>query len=427
MRTLPLSVAVLLAIAGCTGGPTPAPTIEGVAEVRSDAARAAAKPATDAAVQAVVNSDRQFALDLYALLAADAEGNLFFSPYSISTALSMAYAGAQGNTAAQLASALHVSSDTDQPAWHDGRNSVELALDAERPVASGWAPLKLEPTNAIFGQRDLKFEAEYLRTLAADYGAGLQGVDFSTQSEAARELINRWVKARTAERIPELLPAGAVDSSTLAVLVNAIYFKANWINQFNAQATSDQPFFRLDGSQVGAAQMRAGLMTGYAAGAGWQAVRLPYAGDASMLVILPDSGQFETVEADLRDVLSAVQPTSAEVQLSLPKWESKSAIDLKPPLQAAGITDLFEAGLANLNGVANGSGLFVQTAIHQANISVDEEGTEAAAATALGIAGSAAPSKVVVMTVDRPFIYLISDDVTGEVLFVGRVLDPTAG
>jgi serpin B len=285
----------------------------------------------------------------------------------------------------------------------------------------------LEPTNAIFGQHDFNFEADYLRTLAADYGAGLQGVDFTKQSEAARGLINQWVKARTAERIPELLPAGAVDSSTLAVLVNAIYFKANWNNQFSPQATSDEPFFRLDGSQVSSALMHQGLMTGYARGEGWQAVRLTYAGNASMLVILPDSGQFEAVEQNLGDVLASVQPGPAQVKLALPKWESKSAIDLKPPLQAAGITDLFDANLANLNGIANNGGLFVQTAVHQANISVDEEGTEAAAATALGIAGTAAPTDVVTMTVDRPFIYLISDDLTGELLFIGRVLDPTAG
>jgi serpin B len=146
-----------------------------------------------------------------------------------------------------------------------------------------------------------------------------------------------------------------------------------------------------------------------------------------MLVILPDTGQFQTVEQKLNDVLPAIQPAPAEVKLALPKWESKSAIYLKPPLQAAGIADLFDPDLANLNGIANGRGLFVQTAIHQANISVDEEGTEAAAATALGIAGSAAPTNVVSLTVDRPFIYLINDDVTGELLFVGRVLDPTAG
>src|SRR6185436_10727392 len=147
MRPLPFAVVLLSTLAACTGGPTPAPKIEGVQEVRSEVGRAPAKPATDSAVQSVVNSDRQFALDLYALLAAEAKGNLFFSPYSISTALSMAYAGAQGNTATQLATALHVGPDTEQAAWHDGRNSVELALAAERPVASGFVPLKLEPTN----------------------------------------------------------------------------------------------------------------------------------------------------------------------------------------------------------------------------------------------------------------------------------------
>jgi serpin B len=175
--------------------------------------------------------------------------------------------------------------------------------------------------------------------------------------------------------------------------------------------------------------MHGGLDTSYAQGDGWQAVRLPYAGEASMLVIVPDSGGFAGVEEQfgtelLAQVTNSLRP--ADVILDMPKWESASTIDLKPPLLAAGITDLFDSGKADLSGIAASGGLFVQTAVHQANITVDEQGTEAAAATALGLAGSAA-AQTVTLSIDRPFLYLIRDDVTGEILFVGRVLDPTAG
>lgn len=422
------TLAITLVVAAACGGPQPtgAPSIEGIREVRAEAPRAAALPATQGILAEVVAGDRRFALTLYPLLAANL-GNLFYSPYSISTALSMAYAGARGQTAAQMAVALGIGNDAE--AWHAGRNSIDLALASVRPVPTEFVPLKLEATNAIFGQDGFPFEADYLRILAADYGAGMQTVDFATRAAAARDLINAWVAGRTADRIKELLPAGSVDAATVAVLVNAIYFKANWLDQFDPKATKQQTFTRLDGSGVTVDQMHRGLMTDYGSGVGWQAVRLHYAGNVSMLMIVPDSGAFATVEAEFdNDLLSQVDGglAQAEVTLDLPKWESASAIDLKPPLEAAGITDLFNPEAADLSGIAANSRLYVKTAVHQANITVDEQGTEAAAATALAIAGSAV-SKQVKLSIDRPFFYLITDDVTGEILFVGRVLDPTAG
>ncbi len=419
---------LVVLVAACAGAqPTASPSIEGIREVRSEVSRAPALSPTDSSVQQVVAADRQFALKLYPLLATAEPGNLFYSPYSISTALSMAYAGARGQTAAQMAAALGIGSDAQ--AWHGGRNSIDLALASVRPVPTEFVPLKLEATNAIFGQEGFPFEADYLRILAADYGAGMQTVDFATRAAAARELINDWVAARTADRIKELLPTGSVDAATLAVLVNAIYFKANWLDQFNPKSTKQQTFARLDRSGVTVDQMHGGLMTDYGAGDGWQAVRLRYAGNASMLLIVPDSGAFATVEAEFdNDLLSQVDDGlgQAEVTLDLPKWEATSAIDLKPPLEATGMTDLFKPDSADLSGIATNSRLYVKTAVHQANITVDEQGTEAAAATALGMAGSAL-SKQVRLSIDRPFLYLITDDITGEILFVGRVLDPTAG
>lgn len=427
MRALPPAIAIVVMIASACGpgGPTASPAVEGIREVRSDAARAPVDDVGADVIAKVVASDRQFAFRLYREFLATESGNLFYSPYSVSTALSMAYAGARGQTATQMAAALGI--DVDDAAWHGGRNSVELKLAAQRPVPSTFVPLKLEPTNGLFGQDGFAFEPDFLRILAADYGAGLQAVDFATRAAAARDLINAWVAARTADRIKDLLPHGAVSSQTVAVLVNAIYFKANWWDQFDPKATAAQAFNRLDGSTVSADQMHGRLMTDYAAGDGWQAVRLRYAGDASMLLIAPDAGQFSDVETAFDgELLSQVEDelASADVVLDMPKWESASAIDLEPPLQALGITDLF--GPADLTGVSAAGGLAVSNAVHQANITVDEQGTEAAAATALAIAGSA-PAKTVTLSIDRPFLYLITDDVTGEILFVGRVVDPTAG
>lgn len=428
MRWSALAITLIVAIACGGPQPTAAPSIEGVREVRAEVGRAAALPADDSSVPLVVAADSDFALRLYRLLARDAPDNLFYSPYSVSTALSMTYAGARGDTATQMAEAIGINLHADN--WHAGRNSIELQLAADRPVASGATPLKLEPTNAIFGQDGFAFEAEYLRILAADYGAGLQTVDFVTRAEAARGLINSWVNARTNDRIAELLPERSVDELTRVVLVTAIYFKATWLDQFSPEATNPQPFTRLDGSPVSAEQMHGQLMTSYAAGDGWQAVRLPYAGNASMMLIVPDAGQFATVEGSfdgslLADALDRLGP--AEVTLDMPKWESSTAIDLVPTLKAAGVTDLFDPNSADLSGIAAVPGLHVAAALHQANITVDEEGTEAAAATAVVVGPGSAPVDRVTLSIDRPFLYLITDDVTGEILFVGRVLDPTAG
>jgi serpin B len=409
-----------------TGTPAASPTtLDGIREVRAEVGRASA---ADAATRdAVVAADRDFAFRLYQVLAPSAPANLFYSPYSISTALSMTYAGAREQTARQLAEVLGI--DVADSAWHAGRNALDLALSATRPVNGDQTPLTLEPTNGIFGQAGYPFEADFLRVLAADYGAGLQTVDYVGRVEAARALINAWVAQRTNDRIGELLPRGSIDEMTVLVLVNAIYFKGSWWNQFNAKATDRQAFNRLDGSQVQVDQMHATLESDYASGDGWQAVRLAYAGGASMTLIVPDAGRFAEIQAGLSgDFVAGVESAlaGASVSLDLPRWSSASALDLVPPLKALGLTDIFDASTANLSGIAAVDQLYVSGVLHQANVSVDEQGTEAAAATAVVVGRTSLPAQQVNLNVDHPFIYLIRDDVTGEVLFVGRVLDPTA-
>lgn len=394
-----------------------------IREVRADVARAT--PGSADELGAVVDADADFAFDLYARLIAGVEGDLFFSPYSISTALSMTYAGARGNTADELARALGVEGTPD--AWHAGRNGLELDLATPAvPTPEGVVPLTLEAVNTLFGQDGFPFERLYLDTLARYYGAGLQVLDFVADPEASRAAINGWVAGRTRDRIPHLLGPGTITDMTRFVLVNAIYFKANWLEAFDPDFTTTEPFRLLDGSTIDVPTMHGVVEAGYADGDGWAVVRLRYLG-ASMLVVVPDEGRFADIEdglnrAFLRGVEERLVPTM--VTLALPRWESETAAELIPYLKALGIVDLF--GAADLTGIAP-AGLFVSHVIHQANVTVDEAGTEAAAATAVVGDVSGPPSEHATLTVDRPWIYAIQDDSTGELLFLGRVLEPSAG
>jgi serpin B len=433
----------VLAAAACGGNqpivtrsPSPSPTdtptttlppgaIAGIGELRGAASRQPAEAATHEQLQALVTSDTEFALRMYLAMTAGETDDVFLSPYSISTALSMAYGGARANTALQMADALGI--DIDAEAWHAARNRLELDMikRAAEPVKSG-ERLTLEPTNAIFGQAGFPFEDEYLRVLAAYYGAGMQTVDFASQPEPSRILINDWVADKTHDRIEELLAEGTITELTRAVLVNAIYFYGSWRTPFDPDATSDAPFYLLDGSSVDVPTMHQQIGTTHASGDGWHAVRLPYEG-ASMLVIVPDTGQFDAVEASLNpDFLADVerQLASADVTLALPRWESATEATLGQLLQQMGMTDAFDPDRADFSGVTPVTDLFISEVVHEANITVDEAGTEAAAATAVVFDVTSAGPPPVTLTVDRPFIYLIEDDTTGEILFIGRLLTP---
>jgi serpin B len=425
----PASTSPTVAATSRPPSPTTASPIGAVGHVvdaRSDVPRSPREAATEAQLAAVVAADRAFAFDLYRTLVADESDNVFLSPYSISTAMSMVLAGARGQTAEELASALGVGAD--DAAWHLARNRLELELtalaDFELPGDPDAVPLTLEPTNAIFGQVGFPFKQPYLDTLAANYGAGMYGLDFAAEPDASRAAVNQWVAERTRDRIPELIPVGVITPKTRAVLVNAIYFMASWLFQFDPDATETGTFHLLDGSTVDVAMMQGTEKRQYAAGDGWQAVELPYVGRASMLVIVPDEGGFATIEADLDERFLAAlegQLTEHVVDLALPRWESDSQLKLIPPLESLGIELLFSLGGADLTGIADAA-LFVSEVVHAANITVDEKGTEAAAATAVVVDESGAPPAT--LTVDRPFIYLIRDDANGEILFMGRLLQP---
>jgi len=262
-----------------------------------------------------------------------------------------------------------------------------------------------------------------------NYGAGIHLADFITQPDAARREINDWVAGQTKDKIKDLLPEGVPDPMTRMVLVNAIYFKADWVRQFDPNSTSDQPFHLLDGSEVQARMMSRGLGIPYAQGNGYQAVELPYVGGtAAMDILVPDEGNFTQFETALDagrlvQILGDMQPTS--VQFGMPRFSFTSQFGLADQLSALGMADAFDPVLADFSGMDGQRDLYVSAVIHKAFVAVDEKGTEAAAATGVIMEATGAPLFEVNLTIDRPFIFLIRDLPSGQILFVGRVLDPT--
>ncbi len=386
--------------------------------VKRDLPRAAAAPGDEAAATAAVDA---FGADLFArVIGAAGDANVVFSPASILIALSMASAGARGDTLSQLDQALHVA---DPATIHQSVNALSTAL-AARTAGSGDDETKLEITNSLWAQRDLQFVDAFLDTLAADYGTGVYTVDYKASPEAARAAINAWVDDATHARIPALLAAGAITVATRLTLVNTIYMKARWRAEFDEDATIDSPFTTAAGVVVQAKTMHHTASFGYAAAGGWRAIDLPYlSAGLTMTVIVPDGA---TVPV-LADVVGALAP--AMVHLGLPRFDFATTTALADTLQALGVTAAFDPRRADFSGITTTEPLAISDVVHQANITVDEHGTEAAAATAVIMTGSAAPApggEPIEFVVDRPFVFVVRDVPTGAVLFLGRVTDPTA-
>ncbi len=374
------------------------------------------------------SSNTGFAFDLHQVLPRDV--NSFYSPISISLALAMTYAGAKGNTATEMAQALHY--DLPQAELHPAFNSLDLALASRGQGAQGkdGGKFRLNVINEIWGQEGVFLEPDFLDTLALNYGAGLRLMDFENQPEDCRLIINEWVEDQTEDRIKELLEKGDIDSNTWLVLTNAIYFNAAWAKNFNKNQTRAEPFTLNDGSTVEVQMMNKVRQMTYAKGADWEVVDMPYdGGELSMLLVLPAAGKLAQIEATLTggDVEKMVDQLQVhEVTLAMPRFKVESKFELKDALKQLGMIDAF-TGAADFSGI-NGGGLFIGKVIHQSFVEVDEEGTEAAAATAVIMPPIGMPPEDPKVTVrlDRPFLFLIRDRATGAVLFVGRIVDPTA-
>lgn len=296
----------------------------------------------------------------------------------------------------------------------------------EKGGGSSSPPFRLNVANSAWGQESFRFEQEYLETLAEHYGAGLNSVDFG-QSEAASEEINTWIEDETEDRIKDLISPSSIDPNTRLVLANAVYFKASWQSSFEKSRTREGTFTLPDGTQATVPLMRQSSYLPYSEGDGYQAARLPYKGDAAdMLVILPEEGRFEEVEsrldASLLDEVNGNMRPDEFVKLTMPRFDFETDLDLPKSFDSMGMTAPF-SGAADFGGITEEADLSIGDALHRANITVDEKGTEAAAATVLMMPTSGPPEPVE-MTLNRPFLFVIEERETGSLLFMGRVTDP---
>lgn len=401
-----------------------------IAFVQSNKGRAALAAAANADLPTLIAGNNAFAWDLYQKLAPQ-QGNLFYSPYSISLALAMTYAGAREVTEQQMAGTMHYT--LPQNRLHPAFNNLDLTLAQRGQGAKGkdGKGFRLNIANALWGQQGYQFLPAFLDLLAQNYGAGMRLLDFAQATEDSRLTINKWVSDQTENKIKDLIAQGAIDSATRLVLTNAIYFNAAWAEQFKPEQTQDGPFSLLDGSKVSVPMMQQTTSFGYAEGDGIQAVELPYdQNELSMVILLPPAGKFQAFESTLDTSHAAALVGNLKyrrVALTMPKFKFDSSFTLADELRALGMHDAFTYGPANFSGMDGTRNLFIGQVIHKAFVAVDEQGTEAAAATAVIMtAGAAMPQEPVTVTIDRPFVFLIRDIQTGAILFVGRVVNPKA-
>ena len=417
-RLAALAAIVLVVSTGCGSAGTP-----GVDLAAAKMPRAAADPA--GAKDAAKALDA-LGVDLYRKIATG-DGNVVYSPASVALALSMARAGAKGQTAARMDTVMHGMASDGHAAWANALDAALASRNGTFKDASGTdQPVTLRIANAPFAQRDMTLVPAYLDALALRFGAGLRLVDYKKDPEAARQAIDAWVNDQTEKRIPELLAKGDLDTMTRLVLVNAIYMKAAWQVPFEAGLTAAGSFTKTDGSTIQVPMMSNSGAFPYAEGNGWKAVELPYVGgELAMDIVLPDNlAKFETSldGGALATIAGAL--TTHEVELKMPKFGIETRAGLADALAALGMPDAFDPFKADFSGMTTQEQLYIAKVIHQANIDVDENGTTAAAATAITMRASALPVDQVTFHVDRPFLFLVRDVPTGAILFMGRVTEP---
>jgi len=412
-----LSFALAAAVvAGCGG----AQAKDDGQVARSAATRLTAPQVPGEDMGALSAGNAAFAVDLYQTLRAS-PGNLVFAPESLSIALALTYGGAAGTTAAQMAATLHFTLPPER--LHPAFDALDLALNAQ---ASSTGAFRLTLANAMWAQQGFTVLPTFLDLLAQNYGAGVRLVDFASAPETVRQTINAWVAEQTDDAVPELLKDGDISPNTRLVLANAVYFKADWLTPFFPKSPAGT--FQSPAGPVSVAMMSGPAQVPVWTGPGYTAASLPYAGGTtSMVLLVPDAGTFDAFEAALTaDTLQAALAgagTAALEAVMVPRFSARQHFSVKKALAALGMTDAFDGAAADFSGIDGRHDLFITDVIHQANVAVDEQGTVASAATAV-IVGIKGVRQTLV--VDRPFLYLIRDDATGAILFLGRVLDPSS-
>ena len=372
----------------------------------------------------LVQANSRFAFDLYQRVkGGDASGNLFCSPHSISECLAMVYAGAAGATATQMASVLHFNSLAGSP--HDSFGQ----LDGHLQQIDAAGDVRLAVANGMWVQQDYVILPAFTQTIQNDYRGALFQADFAGDAEGAREQINTWVEEATYDKIQDLIPPGALTDATRLVLANTIYFKGMWLFPFDPALTSDETFYLTNGTTTAVSTMHQTAEFSYMEDSAKQVISLPYmGGDISMIVILPKAvNGLAAVEAGLdAQALNTCLASLAQrnVELALPKFRVESEFSLSDTLAAMGMPAAFDPNVANFSGMDGTRNLYISFVIHKAFVQIDEEGTEAAASTAAGMGTTSAPSEPVAFRADHPFLFLIRDNSSGAILFVGRVADP---
>ncbi|MFS3129397.1 serpin family protein [Nocardioides sp. Bht2] len=432
------ALALFSSLAGC--GQSPERDQASEASLKLVQASAERQTGDPAAIDTVVDGMDRLAGALYAGLADD-DGNLALSPYSAAAALAMTSNGARHTTQKEMLAVLGVD---DLDALNGGLNALTQRLESlaggvdEDGDGKPDREVELAAANALFGQDDVTWAEPFLETLARDFGAGMRVVDFKHDARAARRAINGWTAEQTRDRIPELLGEGTLSELTRLVLVNALYFKAPWASEFTPSGDRE---FDLDGDNTVSAPMMSTSLTNasYRADDTWQAVTVPYlGGELAMTIVLPQAGQQGAVEQQVIDgglgaMLADDATTAPTVDLTMPKWEFRTKANLVPPLQQAGMARAFTSDAEFEPMAAPGTAsadrdLQIDTVLQESFIAVDEQGTEAAAATAveMGVRSAPMPDQPITMLCDRPFLFVIHDVEHRTPLFLGRVSDPTA-
>ncbi|XP_027522112.1 leukocyte elastase inhibitor isoform X1 [Corapipo altera] len=373
------------------------------------------------------NANSRFALDLFRRFSeANPTGNVFFSPVSVSAALAMVLLGAKGNTEAQVLKTLHFDKVED---IHSRFQTLTMDINRSN------APYLLRLASRLFGEKSYSFLPDFLTNTRKLYGADLATVDFLQACDEARKEINQWVEQKTEGKIPDLLSEGSVDNSTRLVLVNAIYFKGNWAEKFKEADTTDMPFqlSKKERKTVKMMYQKNKFNFGYIPEEKVRVLELPYDGrELSMIILLPDDIEDDSTglqklekQLTLEKLQEWTRPEhlySTDVNVHLPKFKLEESYDLKSDLAAMGLLDVFDSGKADLSGMSGARDLFLSEVVHKAFVEVNEEGTEAAAATA----GIAMLCMVIEedFNANHPFLFFIRHNPTQTILFFGRYASP---
>lgn len=419
------------ALAACGDEAAPGPRATDLVPVGSEVARSPGDPAAIPAQVAAMHASGA-AMFGQVLAAEETSANVAYSPYSLSAALALTLNGAVGETQREFRGLFGGAPAGEINAGFNALTAhVEgLAGTFEKPDGDE-AVVTLDVANQLFGQRGVTWEQPFLDTLAAQYAARLETLDFAADPEAARLTINDWVEEQTRDKIVDLLPPGSVTTDTRLTLVNTLYLKAPWLVPFEPSLTEEQEFHLVDGATVRVPMMRdTTRYTAFRQGEGWTSVRLDYAGEgAAMTVILPEQGRLDDVVHDVvaHGCASYLPTAQGTIALALPRWRIRTAADLGDPLGALGVVRAFDPSQADFSAMTRDEALVVSKVVQQVFVAVDEKGTEAAAATAVLVQAVSLPMPDAVVTVDRPFLFVIHDLEYGTPLFLGRVLDPTDG